>query len=273
MILTQERSFMNTDRIYSKKSEFLFLRTPVRLVSDFCLALDGQHKRSVFINRQASQGIPFTQHFPNETFLTLRRPFLFLDVMLQSIFCIIHLPTFSISKKGFWKWTTPQRENVTFGDFDFGVVFWFDSKLTTWKLSSKFPLWMKLYHHQQISEQLSVIIMQMEFKLLVRTWNPRLNVSNCFIAKFTDSRWHLCRIPQKFALTLVVRFCICFPQAPVDGEAEVQLSALVTTTWLPFKLPHIKIICRIIPGIFLLLKPTIKRWEYDQEWVYVTTVC
>ena len=106
MILTQERSFMNTDRIYSKKSEFLFLRTPVRLVSDFCLALDGQHKRSVFINRQASQGIPFTQHFPNETFLTLRTPFLFLDVMLQllqSIFCIIHLPTFSISKKGFWK--------------------------------------------------------------------------------------------------------------------------------------------------------------------------
>lgn len=87
-------------------------------------------------------------------------------------------------------YSAEQRENVTFGDFDFGVVFWFDSKLTTWKLSSKFPLWMKLYHHQQISEQLSVIIMQMEFKLLVRTWNPRLNVSNCFIAKFTDSRWH-----------------------------------------------------------------------------------
>ena len=130
---------------------------------------------------------------------------------------------------------------------------------------------MKLYHRQQISEQLSVIIMQMEFKFLVRTWNPRLNVSNCFIAKFTDSRWHLCRIPEKFAKTLVVRFCICFPQAPVDIEAEVQLSTEVTTTWLPFTLPHIKIICGIIPDILRLVRLAIKWWEYGQEWVYVRT--
>ena len=140
-----------------------------------------------------------------------------------------------------------------------------------WKLSSKFPLWMKLYHHQKISEQLSVIIMQMEFKFLVRTWNTRLNVSNCFIAKFTDSRWHLCRIPEKFAQTLVVRFCICFAQAPVDIEAEVQLSAEVTTRWLPFTLSHIKIICGIIPDILRLVRLAIKWWEYGQEWVYVRT--
>ena len=109
---------------------------------------------------------------------------------------------------------------------------------------------MKLYHHQEISEQSSVIIMQMEFKFLVRKWDPRLNVSNCFIAKFTDSRWHLCRIPQKFALTLVVRFCICFPQALVASDEEWGWSAADSPSdnnMITLHAPHIKIICQIIP--------------------------